>query len=197
MKWNWRPLLVGTGLCGIALSATAQDSTTAPSPTVPPAPDSVAPRRTTLDPVIVTVTRGVGSSPLDAPFAMSIIRPDSARPGQRHLALDELLALVPGLTAVNRTNPSQDPRISIRGFGARSAFGVRGVRVLRDGMPLTLPDGQTPVDYLSLESVDRIEVTPGTIMRWNQGSLRHALRNIGTKRFRNVIVEVKGRRTGA
>jgi iron complex outermembrane receptor protein len=62
---------------------------------------------------------------------------------------------------VNRTNPSQDPRISIRGFGARSAFGVRGVRVLRDGIPLTLPDGQTPVDYLSLESVDRIEVIRG------------------------------------
>src|SRR3989440_12205380 len=46
-------------------------------------------------------------------------------------------------------------------------------------------------------SVDRIEVKPGAIMRWNQGTLRHALRNIGTKTFRNVIVEVKGRRTGA
>jgi len=46
-------------------------------------------------------------------------------------------------------------------------------------------------------SVDRIEVTPGQIMRWNQGTLRHALRNIGAKRFRNVIIEVKGRHTGA
>src|SRR5439155_98953 len=46
-------------------------------------------------------------------------------------------------------------------------------------------------------TVDRIEVTPGAIMRWNQGTLRHALRNIGTKTFRNVIVEVKGRVTGA
>ena len=46
-------------------------------------------------------------------------------------------------------------------------------------------------------TVDRIELTPGTIMRWNQGTLRHALRNVGTKTFRNVIVEVKGRRTGA
>ena len=69
--------------------------------------------------------------------------------------------MVPGLVAVNRTNPSQDPRISIRGFGARSTFGVRGVRILRDGMPLTLPDGQTPVDYLSLESVGKIEVIRG------------------------------------
>ncbi len=46
-------------------------------------------------------------------------------------------------------------------------------------------------------SADRIEVTPGQIMRWNQGTLRHALRNIGAKRFRNVIIEVKGRHTGA
>ena len=68
-----------------------------------------------------------------------------ARPGQRHLSLDETLLLIPGLTVSNRNNPSQDPRISIRGFGARSAFGVRGIRVLRDGIPLTLPDGQTPV----------------------------------------------------
>lgn len=114
-----------------------------------------------LEPIVISVTRGIGGSTLDAPFAMTIVRPDSARPGQRHIALDESLSLIPGLTAANRTNPSQDPRISIRGFGSRSTFGVRGVRVLRDGMPLTLPDGQTPVDYLSLESVGRIDVIRG------------------------------------
>ncbi|HEY3258290.1 MAG TPA: TonB-dependent receptor [Gemmatimonadaceae bacterium] len=139
--------LVVAALCSVTATALSQDSTST--------------RRTNLDPVIVTVTRGVGASPLDAPFAMTVLTPDSARPGQRHTALDESLSLVPGLTAVNRTNPAQDPRISIRGFGARSAFGVRGVRVLRDGMPLTLPDGQTPVDYLSLESVGRVEVIRG------------------------------------
>ncbi len=84
------------------------------------------------------------------------------RPGQRHLSLDETLWLIPGLSVSNRDNPSQDPRISIRGFGARSAFGVRGIRVLRDGIPLTLPDGQTPVDYLDLESVGRVEVMRGS-----------------------------------
>jgi iron complex outermembrane receptor protein len=123
--------------------------------------DSTRATRTTLDPVIVTVTRGGGTAPLDAPFAMTILIPDSARPGQRHIALDESMSLVPGLIAANRNNPSQDPRISIRGFGARSTFGIRGIRVLRDGMPLTLPDGQTPVDYLSLESVGRIDVIRG------------------------------------
>lgn len=116
---------------------------------------------TELKPVIVTVTRGTGRTVLGSPFAISITQPDSARPGLRRSAIDETLALIPGVTAVNRTNPAQDPRLSIRGFGARSAFGVRGIRVLRDGIPITLPDGQTPLDYISLESVDRVEVLRG------------------------------------
>ena len=112
--------------------------------------------------MVVTVTRTGATSVLLAPFALTVVTPDSARPGQRHVAVDEMLSLVPGLSVNNRNNPSQDPRLAIRGFGARSAFGVRGVRVLRDGMPLTLPDGQTPLDYLSLESVGRIEVIRGS-----------------------------------
>lgn len=116
---------------------------------------------TVLRPVVVTVTRSGNGSVLDAPFALTVITPDSSRPGQRHAAVDEKLALVPGLSVNNRNNPSQDPRVAIRGFGARSAFGVRGIRIMRDGMPLTLPDGQTPLDYLSLESVGRIEVMRG------------------------------------
>lgn len=116
---------------------------------------------TRLTPVEVRVTRDAARSPLDVPFAVSILRPDSMRPGQRHLALDETLFLLPGVTVANRHNPTQDPRIAIRGFGSRAAFGVRGVRVLRDGMPLTLPDGQTPTDYLDLEAVGVIEVIRG------------------------------------
>jgi iron complex outermembrane recepter protein len=115
-----------------------------------------------LEPVLVEVGRGAHRSPLDLPFAVTVQTPDSMRPGQRHLSLDEALWLIPGLSVSNRNNPSQDPRISIRGFGARSAFGVRGIRVLRDGIPLTLPDGQTPVDYLDLESVGRVEVMRGS-----------------------------------
>ncbi|HJU65678.1 MAG TPA: TonB-dependent receptor, partial [Gemmatimonadaceae bacterium] len=84
------------------------------------------------------------------------------RPGLRHVTLDETLFLLPGVVVVSRNNPTQDPRISIRGFGARSAFGVRGVRILRDGMPLTLPDGQTAVDYMDLESVGTVEVIRGS-----------------------------------
>jgi iron complex outermembrane receptor protein len=163
MKCSMLALAAGVVFPCLTAGAYGQDTTS----TSPVRPDTIAPqdsvsaRGVILRPLVITVARGASKDPLDAPFAVSILRPDSTRPGQRHTALDESLALVPGLTAVNRTNPSQDPRISIRGFGARSAFGVRGVRVLRDGIPLTLPDGQTPVDYLSLESVGWIEVIRG------------------------------------
>lgn len=113
-------------------------------------------------PPVVTITRDVGRSPLELPYAISNTRPDSLAPGQTHTSVEQTLELVPGVTIANRNNPSQDARISIRGFGARSAFGVRSIRVLRDGMPLTLPDGQTPIDYLDLETVGRVEAIRGT-----------------------------------
>ena len=117
---------------------------------------------TTLTPVVVTVTRDVGRSPLELPFAITRAIPDSTRPGLRNLSADETLMLVPGVAVANRNNPTQDPRIAVRGFGARAAFGVRSVRVLRDGIPLTLPDGQTPTDYLDLASVGSVEVIRGS-----------------------------------
>ena len=110
----------------------------------------------------VVVTRDVRRSPLELPYAISSIRPDSLVPGQTHTFVEQTLSLIPGLTVANRNNPSQDARISIRGFGARSAFGVRSLRVLRDGMPLTLPDGQTPIDYLDLEAVGQVETIRGS-----------------------------------
>jgi iron complex outermembrane receptor protein len=117
---------------------------------------------TTLPPVVVTVTRDVARSPLELPFAITRVAPDSMRPGLRGISADETLLLVPGVSVANRNNPTQDPRIAVRGFGARAAFGVRSVRVLRDGIPLTLPDGQTPTDYLDLASVGSVEVLRGS-----------------------------------
>lgn len=114
-----------------------------------------------LQSVRVTVTRDTRRSPFELPFALSTA-PLSARPALRRTGVSELLLAVPGVQVQDRANPSQDQRIAIRGFGARSAFGVRGVRVLRDGLPLSLPDGQTPIDWLDLESVDRIDIVRGT-----------------------------------
>src|SRR5205823_1866174 len=113
-------------------------------------------------PPVVTVTRDVQRSPLDLPYSITSLRPDSINPGQTHTFVEQTLGLLPGVTVANRTNPSQDTRVSVRGFGARSQFGARSIRILRDGMPLTLPDGQTPIDYLDLESVGRVEVIRGT-----------------------------------
>jgi iron complex outermembrane receptor protein len=110
---------------------------------------------------VVTVTRDVGRSPLDLPFAITSLRPETLAPGQTHTLVEQTLSYLPGVTVANRTNPSQDTRISIRGFGARSQFGARSIRIMRDGMPLTLPDGQTPIDYIDLESVGRVEAIRG------------------------------------
>src|SRR5688572_27041525 len=117
---------------------------------------------TIVPPVVVTVTRDVARSPLELPFAVTRVAPDSLRPGQRSLAADETLMLIPGVAVANRNNPTQDPRIALRGFGARAAFGVRSVRILRDAIPLTLADGQTPTDYLDLASVASVVVIRGS-----------------------------------
>lgn len=114
-----------------------------------------------LAPVRVTATREGPRAPLDLPYAVTSVRPDSLA-ALRKLAVDELLFAVPGVALANRQNPAQDPRVSIRGFGARSQFGVRGVRVLQDGVPITMPDGQTPVDALDIESAGRVEVVRGS-----------------------------------
>jgi iron complex outermembrane receptor protein len=86
-------------------------------------PDSVS-----LPVVRVTVSRDAERSTLDLPFAVSRLELDSARAATRRASLTEMLLFVPGVSVSNRFNPTQDPRLAIRGFGARSAFGIRGVR---------------------------------------------------------------------
>ena len=114
-----------------------------------------------LAPVRVTVTRDVERSTMDLPYSVSRLALDSARAGARRGSFTDLLITVPGLVVSNRHNPTQDPRVSVRGFGARSAFGIRGLRVLRDGVPLTLADGQAAVDFVDLETLGSAEVMRG------------------------------------
>ncbi|MBL8980862.1 MAG: TonB-dependent receptor [Gemmatimonadetes bacterium] len=121
--------------------------------------DSAGTRR--LAPVRVTVTRDAPRSSLDLPYSLARLSMDSARTGARRGSLTDLLITVPGLVASNRHNPTQDPRVAVRGFGARSAFGIRGLRVIRDGVPLTLADGQAAIDFVDLESVGSAEVLRG------------------------------------
>lgn len=79
----------------------------------------------------------------------------------QQLSLQEYLTKHPGLFSQNANNFAQDLRISIRGFGARSAFGIRGVKLLVDGVPETTPDGQGQLDNLDLNSISNIEVIRG------------------------------------
>jgi iron complex outermembrane recepter protein len=95
------------------------------------------------------------------PAAVSVVTEDDIQLGRQQLALDESLARVPGLFMQNRYNFAQDLRMSIRGFGARSQFGIRGIKVLVDGIPETLPDGQGSVDSIDLGATSQIEVIRG------------------------------------
>lgn len=141
-------------LAVLALPAALAVPTMVPGQT----PDSIP----TLGAVRVTVARDASRPALELPFAISRLELDSARAASRRASLSEMLLFVPGVSVSHRYNPTQDPRLAIRGFGARSAFGIRGVRVLRDGIPLTAADGQTAVDFLDLESLGATEVLRGS-----------------------------------
>ena len=95
------------------------------------------------------------------PAAVSTIEQDAIAQGQQRVRLDESLNRVPGVFLQNRDNFAQGQRISIRGFGARAPFGVRGITVMVDGIPYTLPDGQAQLDAIDLDSAERIEVIRG------------------------------------
>lgn len=113
-----------------------------------------------LAPIVVTVLR----SPvrLDRlPFSASVMAGPDLAEGNTGLFIEEALHGLPGVRVQNRYNPAVGERISIRGFGARSQFGVRGIKILVDGIPATLPDGQTTLDHLDIGSLGRVEALRG------------------------------------
>lgn len=97
----------------------------------------------------------------ETPAALSVVDREAIQQGQLRNKLNESLALVPGVFLQNPENYAQGERIAIRGFGARAPFGVRGVTVLVDGIPYTLPDGQAQLDAIDLDTAERIEVIRG------------------------------------
>ncbi len=115
---------------------------------------------TVLEPIVVTAPR-VETPITRVPAAISVVNTEDIQLGQPTLGLDESLVRIPGVFSQNRFNFAQDLRVSIRGFGARAAFGIRGIKILVDGIPATLPDGQSQVDSLDLGSAERVEVLRG------------------------------------
>ena len=113
-----------------------------------------------LDEMVVTATR-TESSVRDVARSVSVVNKERIQNATQQLGLDESLAAVPGLYIQNRYNFSGDLRVSLRGFGARSSFGIRGIKIFVDGIPETLPDGQSGVDSIDLGSAQSIEVLRG------------------------------------
>jgi iron complex outermembrane recepter protein len=122
------------------------------------AQESTAPA--VLPNVTVTATR-VERESLDLPVSIDVVNARTIREDRPQVNLSESLNAVPGVVVQNRQNYAQDLQISSRGFGARSTFGVRGLRLIADGIPATMPDGQGQAASFNLDTAERIEVLRG------------------------------------
>jgi iron complex outermembrane receptor protein len=148
-----RGLIVFACFMGIAVPVRAQQpaaADTAKKDSIPTLPD-----------LTVTVTRQ-DEKVLNTPNAIGVVQTRDLQGAQAGLGLDESLANIPGVYVANRYNYSLDQRLSIRGFGARANFGLRGVKVLLDGVPQTLPDGQSQLTNVDFGNLERIEVLLGS-----------------------------------
>ncbi|UNX75923.1 TonB-dependent receptor PqqU [Klebsiella aerogenes] len=110
--------------------------------------------------MVVTATP-TAVSELDTPAAVSVVNGDDMRQAAPRINLSESLGAVPGLQVQNRQNYAQDLQLSIRGFGSRSTYGVRGLRLYVDGIPATMPDGQGQTSNIDIGSIDSLEVLRG------------------------------------
>ena len=116
----------------------------------------------TLKEIVISASRAEQRR-FDAPGAIDAVQVDPFRTASPLVNLSELMGAVPGLQIRDRQNFAQDLQLSVRGFGTRSTFGVRGVRILIDGIPATMPDGQGQAATASLTSAKRIELLRGPL----------------------------------
>lgn len=117
---------------------------------------------TDLQEVIVQSGR-LEQKQFDAPASVFAIDAETLRNSGPQVNISDALNRAPGVVALNRNNYAQDVQISIRGFGARSAFGMRGIRLITDGIPGSMPDGQSQASTVSMTSTDRMEVLTGPL----------------------------------
>ncbi len=144
--------------CVAALLGAA--ATTAVQAAPPVAPGNAAVQATELDRVVVTATRQPDDA-LEVPAAVDVVDGGELRRARPALNLSEPLQRIPGVVARDRRNEAQGLQVSIRGYGARATFGIRGVRIYGDGIPATMPDGQGQASHLLLGAAERVEVLRG------------------------------------
>jgi len=113
-----------------------------------------------LQEVIITAPRSPQTI-LKVPQAITVLQEKEIQRAELGLSLEESLREIPGVVVNDRHNLSQGDRISIRRMGSRASFGVRGIKVILDGIPLTMPDGQSQLNNLDLGSAGKIEVLRG------------------------------------
>lgn len=129
-------------------------------PVLATAGEASRPATPVLDTVEVSATRLRGVPDLDVPASVATVQmdPDGNQP---QVEITEMLSGIPGVTALDRQNYAQDTQLSIRGFGARATFGVRGLRLYADGIPASMPDGQGQLSHFSVMGADRLQVMRG------------------------------------
>lgn len=113
-----------------------------------------------LAPVTISSSRFI-TKDIQTPLSITVIDQSRLQVGQSKISLFESLGAVPGVFATNSENFAQDLRISIRGFGARAAFGIRGIKIISDGIPESIPDGTAKVGNLDVGMMERMEVIKG------------------------------------
>jgi len=129
----------------ITISLKAQDSLQ----------QKIALKEITLDAIRIKTPKRI------IPFAISHRTFQASQMGLPQNSLQDYLTSIPGLYAQNTQNFAQDLRLSIRGFGARSGFGIRGIQLVVDGIPETTPDGQGQLDNLPLGLIQSLTVLRG------------------------------------
>ena len=144
-----RPLRAASHALPVLCLAAALLPSRARAAEAPPSPE-----------IVVTATR-VEAPSFDVPASISSVPGEELRQDALGVNVSDDIGFVPGLLARNRNNYAQDQQISIRGIGANSTFGIRGVRVYQDGIPATGPDGQGQVSQFNLESAQRVEILRG------------------------------------
>ncbi len=159
-KFARQGLAFWSALCCVTAPALAVTLATDLSPASAAEPGLPTQAASHLERVVVTATR-TETAAFDIPASIDRVDGDMVRVNKAQVNISESLSGVPGLLARDRQNYAQDVQISVRGFGARASFGLRGLRVYVDGIPATFPDGQGQITNVDLGSVDHIEVLRG------------------------------------